>query len=139
MFIPFILYYVFIASYFAWWGGWTYGPRLLLAMVLILLYQTVMHYSKHGFPKGVFYGLTGIGLIIIVLAKGTIAYSAPTGIKNPFFELVLGGMAKGIYNPNNVMTMAFGTHPGISLLLFIIVFTFGFYGLTKWYKKWETR
>jgi len=133
--IPFILYYVFIASYFAWWGGWTYGPRLLLAMVLILIYEVIIYFSKKQIPKVMFLILSLAGLLVILPAKGTIAYSAPTGIFHPFYELVIRGIREGIFNPNNVLSMFFNVKPGIAFILFI----FGLLTMTYWYRKWQVQ
>lgn len=134
--IPFTLYFIFVASYFAWWGGWTYGPRLLLAMVLILLYELVMYFSKHPISRVLFYVLSFAGLLVIMPAKGTIAYSAPTGIYNPFYELVLKGIGKNIYNPNNIVSMLFPVNPGIAFLIFVVVFVGGFTLFYFWDRKW---
>lgn len=135
LFIPMVLYFIFIASYFAWWGGWTYGPRLLLAMIFILLYRLVEYYSRKSIPLTAFILLATSGLLVILPAKGTIAYSAPTGVMNPFVELVIGGLRAGIFNPNNVLTIFLGTSPGTAFAIFITTFFTGLGALALWYKQ----
>lgn len=137
--IPFLIYFVFIASYFAWWGGWTYGPRLLLAMIIILVYELIVYFSKHGIPTALFAGLTIAGLIVILPAKGTIAYSAPTGIYNPFVELVLDGILQGVYNPNNILTFTTGLNPVLAFYSFLFIFISGFVLFYLWFRKWQTK
>ncbi len=137
LFIPFLLYYLFIASYFAWWGGWTYGPRLLLAMDLILLYRLVEYSAERGISKSLFALLCFAGILVIIPAKGTIAYSAPTGIMNPFYELVIGGIQKGVYNPNNLLTILWGVRPGIAFLVFLFLLLAGITTLFIWFARWQ--
>lgn len=139
LFIPFVLYYIFIASYFAWWGGWTYGPRLLLPMVLILIHELIAYFAGQKIPRAIFTILAGAGLLVILLAKGTIAYSAPTGIMNPFLELVIAGMRESNFNPNNLLTFYFGVGPGIAFLIFLLLFFLGLTLLSVWYTKWQER
>ncbi len=137
--IPFALYFLFIASYFAWWGGWTYGPRLLLGLILILLYRLSEYMSAHPVPRPVFLALASAGLVLTLPAKGTIAYSAPTGVMNPFLELVVQGMRTGVYNPNNILTLWAGVPPGSAFAVFLLLFAAGFTLLTLLYKNWEVR
>jgi hypothetical protein len=137
LFIPFLLYYLFIASYFAWWGGWTYGPRLLLAMVLILLYKLIGYAADKGISKPLFMLLCFAGLLLIIPAKGTIAYSAPTGIMNPFYELVIGGIRNGVYNPNNILTILWGVRPGVAFLVYLSLLTTGMSAFTLWFARWQ--
>jgi hypothetical protein len=137
LFLPFALYFLLIASYFGWWGGWTYGPRLLLAILLVVLYRMTEYLSVRPISKVFFNILSIAGLILIIPAKGTIAYSAPTGILNPFNELVIGGIRSGDFNPNNLLTLCFGIEPGVAFLIFIVLFIAGFTTLTCWYRKWQ--
>jgi hypothetical protein len=133
--IPFLVYFIFIASYFAWWGGWTYGPRLLLAVTMILAYKVVLWAVQQNKYNILIIVLSVLGLFIVLPAKGTIAYSAPTGIWNPFLNLVMEGLFKGDYNPNNIMTYLFDYSPGASFLIFIGLFTGGFVLLSLWNKR----
>ncbi|MCD4697816.1 MAG: hypothetical protein K8S16_16445 [Bacteroidales bacterium] len=133
--IPFIVYYLFIASYFAWWGGWTYGPRLLLGMLFILLFEAVIFISKQKIKPIFFWIPMVIGAVLIIPAKASIVYSAPTGINNPFVQLVVPKIMAGEFNPNNILTMAFGTNAGFSFFIFIAIFSSGVLLLQSWYKK----
>jgi hypothetical protein len=78
-----------------------------------------------------------VGLLLILPAKGTIAYSAPTGVMNPFFELVIMGLVNGNFNPNNLLTLLAGVGPGFSFGLFILIFTAAITSLTFLYTKWH--
>jgi len=136
IFLPFTVYFIFIASYFGWWGGWTYGPRLLLAMVPILVYRIIEYYTERPFKKPVFYFLVVAGLVLMIPAKATIVYSAPTGVMDPFTELVIGGFRNGNLNPNNLLTMLFRVDPLISFLFFAAFLLTGQFILTRWYNRW---
>ncbi len=139
LFFPFVIYYIFIASYFAWWGGWTYGPRLLLAVILLILYEGIVWISNKRFSPLLFYIVSVFGLLVIFLAKFTMVYSAPTGIKNPFYDLAVKGVLENNFNPNNLLSMVFGTDPAWSALLFVILFITGMGCLMQWYKKCQQR
>lgn len=135
--IPFSIYFVFIASYFAWWGGWTYGPRLLLAITMIGAYKVVLWVVEHKRYSILLLTLSLVGLFIVLPAKGTIAYSAPTGILNPFSDLVLEGLVKGEFNPNNLLTFLFDIAPKTAFFVFICFFSAGFSLLSLWNKRFS--
>jgi hypothetical protein len=135
--LPFLTYFVFIASYFAWWGGWTYGPRLLLAITFIWAYKVVLwvvKQKKYTILLGI---LSVFGLFLILPAKGTIAYSAPTGVWNPFLDLVVKNLLNGEFNPNNLMTFLFDVAPKTAFFVFLCFFTTGFLVFSLWNKRFS--
>ncbi|MBN1339867.1 MAG: hypothetical protein JXA03_11120 [Bacteroidales bacterium] len=135
LFFPFLVYFICMASYFAWWGGWTYGPRLLLAVILVVVYEGIIRISDQKLPALLFFILTAFGLVINFAAKFSIVYSARTGIMNPFKELALKQLFEGNFNPNNILNLAFGTGAGWAALIFTALFTTGLIFLTVWYRK----
>ncbi|MEZ5082002.1 MAG: hypothetical protein R2750_00890 [Bacteroidales bacterium] len=135
IFIPGLIYYVFIASYFAWWGGWTYGPRLLFGLAFLLIYEGIVFLSKQNFHPAFFWLFMVLGLIWIFPAKATIVYSAPTGVYNPFIKLVLPAFLSGNLNNNNLAGILFGGHAVVSFTVFMIVFILGTILLNIWYKR----
>lgn len=137
--IPCTIYYIFIASYFAWWGGWTYGPRLLLGMAFLIVYEGILFISKQKFNPVYFWISMIIGFILIIPAKATIVYSAPTGIYNPFAELVVPGILSGNLNPNNMLSLLFSADAKVAFVLFLLIFISGTILLTRWYKKLTSR
>ncbi|GAB4288943.1 MAG: hypothetical protein Kow0068_14560 [Marinilabiliales bacterium] len=123
LFFPFIIYFLMISSYFGWWGGWTYGPRLLTGIGIILLYECIIMISKKKVSRFLFYLFSGFGLICAFMAKATVVYSVPTDVKNPFIDLIIPNLIKGKYNENNLLTIIFDLSPKISFYLYIVIFT----------------
>ena len=133
--IPSIFYYLFIASYFGWWGGWTHGPRFLLALAIVLIYEGVIYLSDKKFSKTALWIIIGFGLIYNLLAKVTFVYSVPTNIANPLIDFIIPGFIRGELNPNNIMTIFFGTKPLTAFIVFIMLFTGSLILLNYWYNR----
>lgn len=127
-----VLFFVFIASYQAWWGGWTYGPRLLFPLAVLLLYEGIYQLSKFPFSRIAFWILTVFGLAGAVLAKLTVVYSIPSESINPFLDTIFPNLVSGHFNPNNLATMIFGLNPLLAGLLWVLLFGFSVIGLS-WY------
>ena len=136
---PSIVYFLFIASFFAWWGGWTIGPRFLTGIVILVLYEGIRYLAKNPLPKPIFYFLSFAGLLVIFLSKGTIAYSAPTEVYSPLFDLIIPELIKGNFNPNNVMTIVFQVKPFYSFIIYLLLFSLSLYLLTYLYPRWQKR
>ncbi len=133
--VPSIVYYFFIASYFGWWGGWTYGPRFLLALAILLIYEGVLYLADKKFSKVIFWILIGFGLICSILAKVTFVYSIPTNIANPVVELIIPGFLNGELNPNNLLSIFFGTKPLVAFIVFMVIFSGSILVLNFWHKS----
>ncbi len=133
--IPIIVYYFFIASYFAWWGGWTYGPRFLLGVAILLTYEGIIYLSQKKFSKAAFWILIGFGIICTFMAKATLSYSIPTDVANPILDLIIPNFFKAEFNANNILTMLFGTKPVYSFLIFVIMFVGSLVLLNFWNNK----
>lgn len=136
--IPSIAYYIFIASYFAWWGGWTYGPRFLLALAILLTYEGTIYLSDKKFSRTLIWVFIGFGLICSLMAKVTVSYSVPTSVKNSMLDLIGPSFFNCEFNANNVLTILYGTKPLYSFLIFILLFGGSIIGLNLWYKKLST-
>ena len=135
LFIPFVVYYLFIASYFGWWGGWTYGPRFLLAPAILITYEGILYLSHKKFPKYVFWIFIGFGIICTLMAKATLSYSIPTDVANPMLDLIIPNFFKGEFNANNILTMLFGTKPVYSFIIFVLMFGGSLWLLNLWFIK----
>jgi hypothetical protein len=133
--LPAAIYFLFISSFFAWWGGWTYGPRFLTGVVILIMYEGIRYFSKHNFSKTVFYVILFIGLVCSLLAKITIAYSAPSEEMNPLFNLVIPAAFSGDFNPNNLLTIFFHVPPKYSMVSFLFLFLLGTVSLTWFYAR----
>ena len=130
-----VIYFLVVSAYFGWWGGWTYGPRLLIPVVVLLLYEGILQVSKYPFSKIAFWLLTLFGLAGAFLAKITVLYSIPTESRNPFLQTIFPALANRQFNPNNLLTMLFGANPLISGLFWIVLFVGFICFLSKFYQS----
>jgi len=134
-----IAYFLVIAGYFGWWGGWTYGPRLLFPIVVLLLYEGILQVSKYKINKVLFWALTVFGLAGAFLAKITVLYSIPTESIHPFVQTIFPALANGGFNPNNLATMIFGMNPLVAGILWVILFVGGMVFLDRYEKGCKPR
>jgi len=137
--LPVIIYFLFIASYFGWWGGWTHGPRLLLAPAVLLIYGGIKILVRLDFNKGAFWFLVMAGLVINFAAKATLVYSVPTGEKNPLFDLLLPRLLNGELNSNNLLSIYLHISPQLAFGIFISLFLLSLIVFNPLYKKWVSR
>jgi hypothetical protein len=78
-----VAYVVLIASYYMWWGGWSYGPRLLIPVAMPVFYEGIVLLATRGVSRPLFYAATGVGLAFAVLAKATAGYMLPDALHDP--------------------------------------------------------
>ncbi len=130
-----LLFFLVIASYDVWWGGWCYGSRLLFPVAVLLIFEGVQQLLKIRFSKVLFWILTGFGLAGAFLAKITVVYSIPSGASNPFFDTIFPNIRLENFNPNNLLTMIFGMEPLFSGILWLVIFLFSIIMLKRLHKK----
>ncbi len=133
-------YVLLISANVLWWGGWTYGPRHLIPVTLIALYEGVIYLSKKPFSKAFFYIASGIGILFVWMDKSTKIYMIPEGsgpvfYGNPVFDLIVPDFMKDKFNANTVPTLAFNTSPSFSVYLWPVLFVAGVVVLSWWYAK----
>lgn len=130
-----MIFFLFIASYIAWWGGWCYGPRLLFPVAVLLVHEGIVQLAGRRFSKTVFLTLTFFGLAGAFLAKITIVYSIPSESQNPFIDTIFPNIIQQNFNPNNLGTMIFGIQPLVSGILWLMLFIASVAILGKMYRK----
>ena len=90
---PFILPSIIIVLAFmthgTWWGGWTYGPRYLTVVPVLLLYRALPSIAASQTLSRATLWLSAFGLLCAVAAKTTAGYSLPTTVNNPMVDMVL--------------------------------------------------
>lgn len=129
--LPSILVIVLISSYFLWWGGWSYGPRLLLFVAVLLFYEGLCLIDTSLYSKLFFWFFVLAGLILSIAAKITVLYSIPSEIHFPFTDLFIVAINSFEFNDGNVLTYFFGIKPFVANLVWLMLFPiFGFL-LTK--------
>lgn len=128
-------FFLVIASYDVWWGGWCYGPRLLFPVAVLLVFEGIFRLSEIRISKALFWILTGLGLAGAFLAKITVVYSIPSEAANPFFDTIFPNIRLLNFNPNNLWTMIFGMNPLIAGILWLGTFVFSIIMLNRLHKK----
>jgi hypothetical protein len=135
LFIPSLVIILFISSYCGWWGGWSYGPRMLLFIAVLLLYEGIIFLSREKISDLFFWIVISFGMVSAFMAKATVLYSIPTEIKHPFSGMILPAFLAKNFNPNNLLTLFFGISPGLAFLLWCAIFIFSMIFLTITFKK----
>lgn len=137
-FISIIIYFLFIASYKYWWGGWSYGPRHLIPITVLIFFIgfNKLNINRFIFVLIVFF----LGIVPSFISKATVVYSVPTAVKNPFVDLIIPKLLSGKFNENNLLTMLFGVNAGISFMVFstiflLVIFLLYIYGNKNPYRK----
>lgn len=135
-----ILFFFAIASFFTWWGGWSYGPRYLVALAVLLIYEGLIFISKFELSKTIFLGVTGYGLLSAWLAKSTLAYMIPDyflrrdGFDNTFASIIIPEVRAGRFNSNNVLSALLNVSPEVSSYIWMLLFLSVTFGFTSWHR-----
>ncbi|MFA6924440.1 MAG: hypothetical protein WC223_09330 [Bacteroidales bacterium] len=130
-----LIYFTYIALSATWYGGWTYGPRYLTCIVILIFYEGISLVSKINFSKILFWCLSIFGLICALMAKFTVLYSLPSEINNPITQVLIPNILKQNFNENNLLTMLLGTKPIIANAIWILLFVLSLIFLTVLFKK----
>jgi hypothetical protein len=130
-----IVYFLVVAAYFGWWGGWTYGPRLLFPVAVLLVYEGIVKISDYKFSAAFFWVLTIFGLAGAFLAKITVVYSIPTDSLHPFQQTIFPAIKAGSFNPNNLATIIFGINPALAAIIWIVGLAAGIFLLNSLYQR----
>jgi hypothetical protein len=138
--IPFFLV---IASSFAWWGGWSYGPRYLMSLAVILLYEGIIYLSDKKINTLLFLLITGFGLVSTWLAKATLMYMIPDGTSQngpapgsgAFSNYILPQFRQGHFNSDNLLTLGFDIKASSAAYLWLVLFSGATVFFAIWYHK----
>lgn len=149
-----IAYLILYSAYYQWPGGWAFGPRYLIPMVMIVLYEGVIFLSSKRILPYVFYGLTGLGLLFTWMDKSTKLFMLPdfpqdyekmnlnasllhkiSIYKNPVFNIVLPDFMQHKFNANMLPVFLFDTSPIAAIHIWPLLFIAGIIFLSKWYSK----
>lgn len=114
-----IVFFLVIASYFGWHGGWTYGPRLLMPVAVLLIYELVTRVEAKAWQEMTVLFLSVTGFFLAFLAKNTDVYSLPTEELQPVHNILIPHFAEGKFNGNNILTQLFDVSPKIGGWVFL--------------------
>ena len=86
---PAILFFFLVCCYGMWWGGWTYGPRHLTAVAVLLAYKCFPALLAVRWAPWAFWPTAVFGLLCAFAAKSTIWFSCPDTQRHPLTAIIL--------------------------------------------------
>lgn len=135
-----IVFFLVISSFFTWWGGWSYGPRYLIVLAVLLLYEGMLMISRDKINTYLFTATALFGIAGAWLAKATVVYMVPfpeyDGFFNPFRHILLPDLFAGRVNANNALTAFFDLTPQAGVYSWLLLYVLSLTGLYLLYKKW---
>ena len=130
------VYLLVNSSYYMWWGGWSFGPRHLTPVVMLLLYEGIIYLSKIKFSKIIFFILCIAGIFLAWSGKATRIYMMPddpSRFSNPLTSLIMPDFSQHKFNANTLPTILFDFSPQTSIYLWLVLFALSVFILNKWY------
>ncbi|MFZ1686520.1 MAG: hypothetical protein WAU70_03800 [Flavobacteriales bacterium] len=91
---PAVLSFLLICAHGMWWGGWTYGPRHLTAVAVLLAYRAFPALLNMRWAPWVFWPTALFGLLCAFAAKSTIWFSCPDREHHPLTAIILPTVGK---------------------------------------------
>jgi hypothetical protein len=120
-----ICYVLLISSYFVWWGGWSYGPRHLMPLAMLLFYEGVPMLARTGRFRGWIYAASAVGIGMVWIAKSTALYIMPEQFSNPVLDLALPAFLNGQLRHDAIPTQLFGLDPLVASWIWLALFVVG--------------
>jgi hypothetical protein len=128
--LPALLLVAAFLTHATWWGGWTYGPRYIMAPTLLLTVATLYRVKNGALERWSVLALSGFGMLCAFAAKNTIWYSFPTGVQHPLLAEVWPRIAKGEWTSMQ-WPVLLGLSPGLATALFVAIFVAGLFALVR--------
>lgn len=125
--IPALLCFLLIASVGMWWGGWSYGPRHLTTVAVLLLYRTLPSLAARRSWRWAVALATAFGLACALLAKDTRWFAFPTEVAHPLGPLL---QAWGDHTPMQIPALL-GMPPAVASALFLLALACGIFALHR--------
>ncbi len=127
--VPALLSILAISGFGGWWGGWSYGPRYLTAVAVMLFYRCLPSLVHWRWSRRVFVPLALFGLFCAFFAKDTVAFSLPTEFKHPLVQVILPAI--GTSHSDTQWAMLLGVPASWCTLLFLFFFVAGMLALLR--------
>jgi hypothetical protein len=115
-------YLALISSYFVWWGGWSYGPRHLIPLAMILFYEGIPFAARRRSLHRPLLWASVAGIAMVWVAKATVLHIMPENYTNPVFDLALPKLLQADLRSDAVVTRLFGFHPIVAAPMWIVLF-----------------
>ncbi len=138
-----MMFFLVISSFFTWWGGWTYGPRYLIVLAALLLYENTIFLTSKKINLCIFWTIGLFGIISTWLAKITVMYMVPdqstrmnAAPGTSFSKLyILREFLNNHFNSNNILSLGFNVEPVYAAYLWLIAFILITFFFTFWCGK----
>ena len=134
-----LIFFLAIASFFTWWGGWSYGPRYLIVLAVLLIYEGIELISRFCFRRNWYLALTAYGVASAWIAKSTLVFMIPDSLlysgqySNTLFDILLPEFLSRRFNSNSLPTLIFGVPPFLSAILWLAIFVISLVSLSYWH------
>ncbi|MBL7951806.1 MAG: hypothetical protein JNM62_08800 [Flavobacteriales bacterium] len=128
--LPSLLFIAAFLTHATWWGGWTYGPRYLMAAAVLLAFQTLYLLDDKPWVRRMVIATGGFGFGCALAAKMTVGYSFPTGVLHPMFTEIWPRLINGDWTSAQ-WPVLLGASPAIAAALYLPILASGLYALTR--------
>lgn len=128
--LPALLLIAAFLTHATWWGGWTYGPRYVMAAAALLYFAILYRILDRPLERWATLGLSMFGVVCAIAAKSTVGYSFPTDVQHPLFTEVLPRILKGEWSTAQ-WPVLLSCSPGMASLLFLATFVMGLFLLVR--------
>lgn len=128
--LPSLLFIAAFLTHATWWGGWTYGPRYLMAGGVLLAFQTMYVLPNKPWAAWIVGATAGFGLVCAVAAKMTVGYSFPTGVLHPMLTEVWPRLLRSEWTTAQ-WPVLLGATPALATELYLPILASGLYALTR--------
>jgi len=122
--------FLLIAGHAMWWGGWTYGPRHLTALAVILIWRSWPALAAARWVRWPFIATAGFGLLCAIAAKSTCWFSIASELRHPLISMVWANVERHTFSEMQ-LPIRFGFSPALSSALFVLAFVFAMRWLMK--------
>lgn len=128
--LPALLLIAAFLTHATWGGGWTYGPRYIMAAGALLAFAILQRIEARRWMRGAVIGLCAFGMACAFAAKSTIWYSFPTLIQHPLIEELWPKLLNGQWTEGQWL-VALGLSPGLAAAAFLPTFALGLFLLVR--------
>jgi hypothetical protein len=130
-----VCYLGLISSYFIWWGGWSYGPRHLIPLAMLMFYEGIPMCARTGKLRGWLYCASACGIGMVWIAKSTALYIMPEQFSNPVVDLALPSFLQGQLRHDSILTLFFHVDPLVASYVWLVLFVISVATLHRLYAR----
>jgi len=128
--LPALLLIAAFLTHATWNGGWTYGPRYIMAAAALLAFAIFRRIHDRPWMRAAVIGLCILGILCAFAAKSTVWYSFPTEMKHPMIEQLWPSLRSGNWTMWQ-WPVAMGLSPAASSAVFVPIFVIGLHLLVR--------